>query len=170
MKFKNKVKNTTIILIIISLVLTVVIGYIVGVMNIYALEKTVKKITVIEAVTQNGSIAVDEVAELTIEERIRQACESYGISYDIALAIARLETGWFTSDAYLYKNNPGGLSRNEIPINFDSIDEGVEAFICNLANNYFDIGLDTPEKIGQKYCPVDLNWASKVEKLINHGH
>lgn len=104
--------------------------------------------------------------ELSIEEMIRDTCEEYGIDYEIVLAIARLETGWFKSDAYLYGNNPGGLSINEVPMAFDTREEGVDAFVSNLANNYFALGLDTPEEIGEKYCPVNPTWSSVVRELM----
>lgn len=107
--------------------------------------------------------------ELPIEEKIRVKCEEYNVDFEIALAIARLETGWFKSDAYIYRNNPGGLSRNEIPIRFDTIEEGVEAFVSNLSHGYFEQGLDTPDEIGKKYCPVDPDWASKVKELMKYG-
>lgn len=110
------------------------------------------------------------VEELSIEEMIRNACAEYGINYEIVLAIARLETGWFKSDAYLYGNNPGGLSINEVPKAFDTKEEGVDAFVSNLANNYFALGLDTPEEIGAKYCPVNPDWAVIVRELMMYGY
>ena len=79
---------------------------------------------------------------------------------------AKLETGNFTSHAYLVGNNPGGMSVNEVPIIYSSIEQGVEAMVSNLANNYFAIGLTTPELIGQKYCPVNPNWANMVRSLM----
>ena len=106
------------------------------------------------------------IASLPIEEKIRLACERYSVDYRIVLAIARLETGWFKSSAFLNKNNPGGLSRNEVPISFSTQEEGVEAFVSNLKRNYFDQGLDSPSKIGTKYCPVNPQWASMVERLM----
>jgi hypothetical protein len=114
---------------------------------------------------------VEEVIEeIPIEERIRRACEHYYVPFDIVLAIARLETGWFKSDAYVYKNNPGGLSVNEVPISFDTIEEGVEAFVRNLSKNYFGKGLDTVEEIGRKYCPVNYDhWVWSVNSLIERG-
>lgn len=106
------------------------------------------------------------IASLPIEEKIRLACERYSVDYRIVLAIARLETGWFKSSAFLNQNNPGGLSRNEIPMSFSTQEEGVEAFVSNLKTNYFDQGLDSPSKIGTKYCPVNPQWASMVERLM----
>ena len=102
----------------------------------------------------------------SIESRIIEACNRYGIDSSIVLAIARLETGNFTSHAYLVGNNPGGMSVNEVPITYSSIEQGVEAMVSNLANNYFAIGLTTPELIGQKYCPVNPNWANMVRSLM----
>lgn len=102
----------------------------------------------------------------SIKERIISACNRYGIDSSVVLGIARLETGNFTSYAYLVGNNPGGMSVNEVPIIYGSIEEGVEAMVSNLANNYFAIGLTTPELIGQKYCPVNPNWANMVRSLM----
>lgn len=102
----------------------------------------------------------------SIESRIIEACNRYGIDSSIALAISRLETGNFTSYAYLVGNNPGGMSVNEVPITYSSIEQGVEAMVSNLAHNYFAIGLTTPELIGQKYCPVNPNWANMVRSLM----
>lgn len=102
----------------------------------------------------------------TIESKIVEACNRYGIDSSVALGIARLETGNFTSYAYLVGNNPGGMSVNEVPIFYGSIEEGVEAMVSNLAHNYFAIGLTTPELIGQKYCPVNPNWAYLVRSLM----
>lgn len=106
------------------------------------------------------------IASLPIEEKIRLACERYSVDYRIVLAIARLETGWFKSSAFLNQNNPGGLSRNEIPMSFSTQEEGVDVFVSNLKTNYFDQGLDSPSKIGTKYCPVNPQWASMVERLM----
>lgn len=107
--------------------------------------------------------------ELTIEEKIEASCKKYGVPFDIVLAIARLETGWFKSDAYIYRNNPGGMSINEIPLSYATIDEGVDAMVSNLADNYFDIGLTTPEAIGSKYCPVNPEWSVIVRELMSYA-
>ena len=102
----------------------------------------------------------------SVEEMIQVACEYYGIDHRIPLAIAKLETGHFTSAAYLQGNNVGGMSIDEVPISYDGIEEGVDAFVKNLAENYIREGLDTPEEIGQKYCPVNPEWAEVVRGLM----
>lgn len=121
-----------------------------------------------QPISEELVIEIDE--ELSIEEMIKNTCAEYGIDYAIVLAIARLETGWFKSDAYLHGNNPGGLSINEVPMAFDTREEGVGAFVSNLANNYFALGLDTPEEIGEKYCPVNPAWSSVVRELMMYEY
>ncbi len=104
--------------------------------------------------------------ELSTEERIELACIDYGVDSDIALAIARLETGHFTSKAYTEYNNVGGMSYNEVPIKYDSLEDGIEAFVSNLAG-YKAKGLDTVEEIGEKWCPVNYdNWVSIVNQIM----
>lgn len=106
-----------------------------------------------------------------VEVMIYYACEKYGVEdyFETILGIGRLETGWFKSDAYKYRNNPGGLSRNEIPLYFESKEAGVDTFVKNLANNYIKKGLTTVEKIGKKYCPINPNWANLVNSVIEYG-
>lgn len=100
------------------------------------------------------------------EEMIKVACDWYGIDYTIPLAIAKLETGHFTSDAYTQGNNVGGMSINEVPITYTSLEDGVDAFIRNLAANYYSQGLNTVEEISTKYCPINADkWAESVNAL-----
>jgi len=103
----------------------------------------------------------------SVEEMIQVACEYYGIDYKIPLAIAKLETGHFTSEAYHECNNVGGMSIDDEPIAYSSLTDGVDAFVKNLSDNYFAEGLDTPEAIGEKYCPANAeNWAAAVRGLM----
>lgn len=124
----------------------------------------------LDSVIEKTPIEIEEIdkVELTIEERIKNACDEYGVSFDVVLAIARLETGWFTSYAYVYGNNPGGLCYDGVPMSFESIEEGVDRFVSNLADNYFAIGLDTPETIGPKYCPGSQHWIDQVRSLMSY--
>ena len=108
----------------------------------------------------------EEVKELTVEEQIALKCDEYDIPSEIPLAIAKLETGHFTSRAYKEGNNVGGMSIDEVPLEYDSLDEGVDAFVSNLAENYFGQGLTTVDEIGEKYCPANKNWAEIVKELM----
>lgn len=134
--------------------------------NIFCNSKSTEQCVGEKVGTSGGSTEGQEGYFGSIEERIISACNRYGIDSSVVLGIARLETGNFTSYAYLVGNNPGGMSVNEVPIFYGSIEEGVEAMVSNLAHNYFAIGLTTPELIGQKYCPVNPNWAYLVRSLM----
>lgn len=97
---------------------------------------------------------------------IVKECQAQGIDSEIPVAISKLETGHYKSDACVYGNNVGGMSIDEVPIAYPDIQSGVKAFVTNLNNNYFKIGLTTPEQIGEKYCPVNTEWASTVRSLM----
>ena len=103
----------------------------------------------------------------SVEGMIIVACQYYGVDPDIALAIARLETGNFTSDAFRYCNNVGGLSINEEPITYKSLEDGVDAFVGNLARKYLGNGFVTVEEISKRYCPVNAKaWAEAVIEMM----
>lgn len=103
----------------------------------------------------------------SVEEMICMECDEYGIDAELAIAIARLETGNFTSAAYTEGNNVGGLSHDEEPIAFKDLERGVEAFVMNLYYNYYAEGLDTVEEIAPKYCPLNAeHWAEVVNEIM----
>lgn len=105
--------------------------------------------------------------EPTVQDLIVQACHEHGIDPSIPLAISRLETGNWTSIAFTDCNNVGGLSVNDVPLSYDTVEQGVDAFVSNLAKNYFGEGLDTVEKIAPKYCPPNAeDWARVVNELM----
>lgn len=94
----------------------------------------------------------------------------------ITIAISRWETGNYTSSAFKNKNNVGGMMCSSGLINYNSLDEGIHAFVKNLKNNYFDIGLDTIDKIKPKYCPdnagndpngLNQYWLNGVKEIYN---
>lgn len=101
-----------------------------------------------------------------IEDIFRAACNLYGVDYNLALAIAKLETGNFTSDVYINKHNVGGLTNGSEYKTFSSVTEGVFEMVRNLKVNYINKGLTTPEEINPKYCPTDSSWASKVRQIM----
>ena len=103
----------------------------------------------------------------SVEEMICMECDEYGVDAELAIAIARLETGNFTSEAYTEGNNVGGLSHDEEPIAFKDLERGVEAFVMNLYHNYYAEGLDTVEEIAPKYCPLNADrWAEAVTEIM----
>ena len=96
----------------------------------------------------------------------------------LIIAISRHETGNWTSNLYKNNNNFGGLyNGNEGKFySYNSKEEGLQAFVNLLKNNYFGKGLDTIEKIGAKYCPIgasndstgiNVNWVPRVNQYYN---
>lgn len=105
--------------------------------------------------------------------KIKNKAEEYGIDWKMAVAISKWETGSWSSNIYNSKNNVGGMYCRGF-ISYGSLDEGIEAFVNNLKRNYYDMGLNTIEKIGSKYCPVgasndptglNKNWVPGVTKF-----
>lgn len=93
----------------------------------------------------------------------------------ISISISKWETGNYTSVAFKEKNNIGGMMCNKGLITYSTLDEGIEKFLTNLKNNYFNIGLDTLEKIQPKYCPIgakndpnglNKHWLNGTNKML----
>lgn len=115
----------------------------------------------------------------TVSCKIAEKGKKTGLNEEqvlISIAISKWETGNYTSVAFKEKNNVGGMMCNNTLRVYDSLDEGIEAFINNLKNNYFDMGLDTLEKIQPKYCPIGADndpkglnqyWLDGTNKMYN---
>ena len=92
-----------------------------------------------------------------------------GVDPYMATAIILHETGCTWGCSYLVNacNNVGGQKGSGCGAYayFNSLDEGIMAFINNLSRNYIDYGLTTPELINPKYAE-DPNWAKNVNKYI----
>ena len=92
-----------------------------------------------------------------------------GVDPYMATAIMLHETGCKWGCSYLVNacNNVGGQKGSGCGAYayFNSLDEGIMAFINNLSHNYIDYGLTTPELINPKYAE-DPNWAKNVNKYI----
>ena len=151
-------------------------------------EETKEETEILEVEDVNK---VEEVVDKCMMDytscKIKEVAIREGISdWKIPVAIARHECGYkdnqYLSNAFKNKNNVGGMmyydttTKSSYLMTFDTIDEGVEAFVSNLKRNYFNLGLDTIEKIQPKYAPVNaqndpygLNefWVSGVRAFYN---
>lgn len=94
----------------------------------------------------------------------------------IIIAISAHETGYWKSSLFVNANNFGGHCNSKGFIIYDNYEEGLNAHVNLLLNNYFAKGLDTIEKIGSKYCPVGAqndpkglnnNWVPSVTSIYN---
>ena len=156
--------------------------------DIKKVEETKQETEILEVEDVNK---VEEVVDKCMMDytscKIKEVAIREGITdWKIPVAIARHECGYkdnqYLSNAFKNKNNVGGMmyydttTKSSYLMSFDTIDEGVEAFVSNLKRNYFNVGLDTIEKIQPKYAPVNaandpygLNefWVSGVKSFYN---
>ena len=98
-------------------------------------------------------------------ERVEIASEIYSVEPQLLEAIERLETGNYTSEIYHNNNNTWGAFDGVNYLEFDSELQSTIELARTLKFNYIDMGLDTIEEIGEKYCPNDENWALKVKQI-----
>ena len=88
-----------------------------------------------------------------------------GIDPYLAVAISLHETGckWNCSGLVTSCNNVGGMIGNC----YSSLEEGIDAYMDNLANNYIYQGLNTPELMARKYTGnTGTSWITAVNKYI----
>ena len=168
---------------------------IVGIYSFYKPDKIVYiEVATAKEETKNESLEIIEVEDVdNIEDtlyqcdmdytscKIKEVAIEYGINYKIAIAIAKHETGNYTSNAYKTKNNVGGMmyydsaTKSSKLMSFETIDSGIEAFVSCLKRIYFDTGLNTVEKIQPIYAPLGAandpynlneNWISGVNRFM----
>lgn len=88
--------------------------------------------------------------------KIKKVAQNYGVDWRLAVAIVLHETDNYKSYVFNYKNNVGGLwngIKGEF-YSYDTLDEGIEAYISNLKTNYYNEGRTTIETIQPKYAPI----------------
>lgn len=141
-----------------------------------AIEPHIPTLKICDPMAHIQCIAVTAVPEepeepiieepLTTEELIIREAEAAGIDPNVAVAISRLETGHWTSDACIYHNNVGGLSDNEVPRSYATVEDGVKAFV-NCLVSYWEKGLTTPELMEPVYNPLSNGeWSRAVRSLM----
>jgi len=97
----------------------------------------------------------------------------HGVDPYIAVAISLHETGCNGTCSTLMRecNNVGGQKGSPTCGNygyrgFATLEDGIKGFIDNLSNNYFGIGLNTPELMARKYA-ASTTWPEKVNYYVN---
>lgn len=96
-----------------------------------------------------------------------------GVDPYLATAIMLHETGCASnncSSLVTYCNNVGGMKGSPgcgggSYSSFETLEEGIRAFIDNLAKNYYSYGLTTPELMNSKYA-ASTTWATRVNAHI----
>lgn len=95
-----------------------------------------------------------------------------GVDPYLAMGIMLLETGcnWTCSGLVTKCNNVGGQKGSPNCSggyrSYPTLDDGIKGFIDNLADNYYAIGLTTPEAMNHKYAESNT-WAMKVRNYMN---
>ncbi|MDD7757159.1 MAG: glucosaminidase domain-containing protein [Clostridiales bacterium] len=127
--------------------------------------------------TEENTVKIDE-EKCTFDEvscKIKEVADNYNVDYKLAIAISKHETGTYTSLAFKDLNNVGGMmywtEKGMLLKRYDTLEEGIEAFVSNLKRNYIDMGLTSIEEIQKKYAPVGINdngtnqyWVSGVSR------
>ena len=127
-------------------------------------------------IIQNEQLTL-QVAELSNqtfsrEEMFDVAAEVYRVDPVMLYAIARHETGNFTSRLFVENNNPGGIKDFDSAsgwASYGSEFEGIMEMARLIRRGYYNYGLDTPEEIGAKYCPDGTDWAGAIRRLMQEG-
>ena len=92
-----------------------------------------------------------------------------GVDPYLAVAISMHETGCAWNCSYIAKtcNNIGGQKGSGCGeyAAFDTLEDGIYAFIANIKKNYVDYGLINAEQMNPKYA-ADPTWSSKVNSYI----
>lgn len=136
----------------------------------------------------DGSIIYDGMTLSELTDLLNKSLNSYmtntgyyfanytrrtGINPYLSVAIVLLETGckWKCSTLTVECNNIGGLKesgscRGGSYSKYDSLDEGITAYLDIIYKNYYLKGMDTPEKMASKYA-ASSEWANKVNTYIN---
>ena len=126
---------------------------------------------------KENTVKIDE-EKCTLDEiscKIKEVADNYNVDYKLAIAISKHETGTYTSLAFKDLNNVGGMmywtEKGMLLKRYDTLEEGIEAFVSNLKRNYIDMGLTSIEEIQKKYAPVGINdngtnqyWVSGVSR------
>ena len=142
--------------------------------NRYALEEILEKEQekeekiVYEGLTlEELGLKIDNVLNSTLEgygTAIASLALEKGVDPVVAASIILVETGckWTCSSLVRNANNVGGMKASSGRYaSFATLEAGLEAFINNLANNYYAKGLTTPEAINTKYA-ANPNWHNDV--------
>lgn len=100
------------------------------------------------------------------DEMIYQATKDTVVDPYLAIAISRLETGNYTSDAFLNDNNFGGMTGSDGVMSFPSKSNGLDRYVIML-EWYYEMGMNTPQKMQPTYCPPNDDWDDIVIKIYN---
>lgn len=100
-----------------------------------------------------------------IDIMLEGLCKEYGVDDVLAIAIARLETGHYTSALFTENNNFGGMGDGTRYYAYSDKNEGAEQFV-KMLKKYAENGKNTPQTMASTYCPDNANWAKLVTQMM----
>lgn len=100
-----------------------------------------------------------------IDIMLEELCQKYGVDDVLAIAIARLETGHYTSALFTDNNNFGGMGDGTRYYSYSDKNEGAEQFV-KMLKKYAENGKNTPQTMAGTYCPDNPSWAKLVETMM----
>ena len=117
----------------------------------------------IEKINRNLTSTIAGKGDIFVDYTIKTGLDPY-----LAVAIVLHETGcvWDCSTLVKACNNVGGMKGSPSCgggsyMAFDTLDEGITSYLDNLYNNFYAVGLTTPEAINPRYAESTA-WASKI--------
>lgn len=132
-------------------------------------------ITTKEEITEEPPVIVEEVVEETseipkeynlndVEQEVFDACTENDLDPIKTIAICRLETGNFKSNAFLHGNNYCGICKGGKPVYYNSREDGLNAMIKTMTK-YKDQSVD---EMASRYCPPNYEeWARLVKQIMS---
>lgn len=118
-----------------------------------------------QKVVEESTPTVEEVEfDNHYDHLIYYAAKDTEVDPYLAIAISRLETGHYTSNAFVEGYNFGGITVSSGVKRFDSLNEGLNRFIT-LLEWYNSEGMNTPEKMQPVYCPPNEDWDEVVSQI-----
>lgn len=171
----------------VSIIYLLIFNFGQDVYDLFKLDKSLNEVVSmannvnVKAIPTNLENAEEKEEICTLDStscKIAENAKKIGLNEEqilISISISKWETGSYTSTAFKKKNNVGGIMCNTGLKSYDTLEDGINHFLNNLKNNYFDIGLNTLELIQPKYCPVgakndpnNLNqyWLNGTKKML----
>lgn len=119
-----------------------------------------------EKPAQTGDLAPDFAPyDNDYDNMLYMLCQDHEVNHKLAIGIARLETGHYTSRLFTESNNWGGMKNGSRFYTYETDLAGAVAFVKMLESQFISQGLDTPEKMNPKYAE-DPKWAAKVRAIM----
>ena len=182
-KMKKKRKLKSWVWVLIGFILGILYSYLFVCQDLIKSAERTETMTLVQTYQEEenepqkqNKVEITKEYECTLDEvscKIKKVAQDYGVDWRLAIAISTHETGNYTSYIFKNQNNVGGMwngAKGEF-YSYDTLEDGIDAYISNLKYNYIDVGLTTIEEIGNIYCPIGINdngdnkyWTPKVTK------